>query len=638
VLLVCGCAGEKETAKNDFAAEQPEQQSAREMPGPDGADGPDRADRADKSTDVGAAPNAAPRFEQGGDFPIPADPPPITPSPDSMVSTPRDAVAPPPASAYPVNPLRSSGGATTGADTFGNDTMEAAPNVNSAAPRRITGFQFEPRSLDSSTTEAPPMRAMAQPREDITSAEPPREMTPMTMTPTPAATSDDEAPAAESAELPLVASDSPAAMQDENPPAAPTTSEPPPAEQENADFKVVKVFYGTDRKAIALTDAEQTPDYLRYLFPVSIALTALALLILAVRIPRRRWAFGSLAVIGGLIAGLLTWYEATSDDATNMTRVYGNERGELEFGQCEVTIPKTHVKGELETKSILRFERQNDPQRHIALQCVMSQPEAEFFENLRSRIAQSPRKEAMVFIHGYNVSFEDAARRTGQVAHDLEFQGAPIFYSWPSQAGLLQYTVDETNVVWTVPHLKQFLLDVVRRTDAESVNVIAHSMGNRALTSALRELTFELQDETRLFNQVVLAAPDIDAEIFRRDIAPAITKTAHGVTLYASSKDRALMASKRVHGYPRAGDSQPTLTVLPKIDTIDVSEVDTSLLGHSYYGGSRQILDDIGLLMREGLPASRRNLAPSVSGGLTYGMFRDRLTTTTSTATPGAIR
>jgi esterase/lipase superfamily enzyme len=208
----------------------------------------------------------------------------------------------------------------------------------------------------------------------------------------------------------------------------------------------------------------------------------------------------------------------------------------------------------------------------------------------------------------------------------LKFEGAPIFYSWPSQGGLLRYTVDETNVAWTVPHLKQFLLDVARESDADAVNLVAHSMGNRALTSALRELNLELRQEAALFNQIVLAAPDVDAEVFRRDIAPAITQTAQRVTLYASSDDQALQASKQVHGYARAGDSGEGLVVIPGIDTIDVSGIDTSLLGHSYYGGSHSILADLYHVIQEALPASQRQwLSPVEQDGLTYWVFRDAM-------------
>jgi esterase/lipase superfamily enzyme len=98
----------------------------------------------------------------------------------------------------------------------------------------------------------------------------------------------------------------------------------------------------------------------------------------------------------------------------------------------------------------------------------------------------------------------------------------------------------------------------------------------------------------RKTKEVILAAPDIDAAVFKRDIAPAILKAGESVvTLYASSGDWALRASKRFHGYARAGDSGQALTVVPNMVTIDASDVETGFLGHSYFAESNSIIGDL---------------------------------------------
>jgi esterase/lipase superfamily enzyme len=304
---------------------------------------------------------------------------------------------------------------------------------------------------------------------------------------------------------------------------------------------------------------------------------------------------------------------------------YGGERGELALGTCEVSIPKDHRIGHLESPSVLRLDFREDPQRHVVLSEVRPQSADAFFSDLQACVAKSAQPAALVFVHGYNVKFADAARRTGQIAYDLKFQGAPIFYSWPSQGKLSNYTVDETNVEWTVPHLRQFLADVAARSGARQVHLIAHSMGNRALTSALRDLAREPQGSRPRFHEVVLTAPDIDAEIFRRDIAPAIVGTAARVTLYASSHDEALELSKEVHGYPRAGDTEDDLVIVPGVDTIDVSAVDTSLVGHSYYGSNDTVLADIFDLLQENKPPDQRKwLRTQYLGALKYWIFARR--------------
>jgi len=325
------------------------------------------------------------------------------------------------------------------------------------------------------------------------------------------------------------------------------------------------------------------------------------------------------------LLGLATLHarHRASTAQTAVRKVYGNSRGTLELGTCEVSIPKAHTTGVVERPSILKLQFSENPLKHVVLESVHEQPAEEFYAALKSRVAGSERKEAFVFIHGFNVSFDSAARRTAQIAYDLKFDGAPIFYSWPSYGGLLGYTIDETNVVWTVPHLKQFLVDVAQRSGARGVHLVAHSMGNRALTAALRELFYELKDQCPRFREVVLTAPDIDADVFRRDLAPAIVRTAERVTLYASSNDEALVLSKKVHGYPRAGDSGGELIVLPGMDTIDVSTVDTSLLGHSYYGNNLTVLADLFDVLHEAKPADRRPwLRPVQSGTLRYWVFK----------------
>jgi len=162
------------------------------------------------------------------------------------------------------------------------------------------------------------------------------------------------------------------------------------------------------------------------------------------------------------------------------------------------------------------------------------------------------------------------------------------------------------NSVYTKFRTPPFLEDFFTRSDAQNVYLIAHSMGNRALTRAVASLLTDKPALRNRLKEVILTAPDIDADVFKRDIAPALTATGRPVTLYASSGDLALVASKKVHGYPRAGDSGQGLVVVPGIETIDATHVDTSLLGHSYYAEARSILSDMFYLIRNDQRAAQR--------------------------------
>ena len=304
-------------------------------------------------------------------------------------------------------------------------------------------------------------------------------------------------------------------------------------------------------------------------------------------------------------------------------RRFGSGRGDgkLTYGVCSVSIPEDHRVGKLEGPSWRRLEFRPDPNKHVVLLKVEAFSGDRFFDQLSQSLRGAGRNEILLFLHGFNVSFEDAARRTAQMAYDLKFEGTPAFYSWPSRGALSAYIHDETTVEWTIPHLKAFLQDLADRSGAEAIHLIAHSMGNRALTRALEQLAAAMTDPAApRFSEVVLTAPDIDADVFRQ-VAEAFCIAAQRVTLYASEGDQALVASRKVHGYPRAGDGGPNIVVVPGIETVDASAVDTNLIGHFYYGDNRSVLSDIFYVLRGHPPKDRAGLRARECAGGSYWAF-----------------
>ncbi len=300
--------------------------------------------------------------------------------------------------------------------------------------------------------------------------------------------------------------------------------------------------------------------------------------------------------------------------------MFGADRGELRFGRIDVSIPPGHERGAIESPKWWKLEFRANPDKHVTLQSAETYDENGFLAALGGRFDETGEREALVFVHGYKVGFDDGIRRTAQIAHDLRFRGAPILYSWPSQNKLLRYTHDETNARWTEAHFTHFLEQVLNRSGADAVHVIAHSMGNRVVSGSLHALPANV-DTSRL-GQVILAAPDIDADTFE-DIARRFEGKAKQITLYASSRDLALEASQRVHGFRRAGDSQPEVVIVDTVVTVDATRADTNLLGHSYIGDSKSILADIFHLLESGAPPEDRRffLEPAEQGGKRYWLF-----------------
>ena len=149
-------------------------------------------------------------------------------------------------------------------------------------------------------------------------------------------------------------------------------------------------------------------------------------------------------------------------------------------------------------------------------------------------------------------------------------------------------------------------------------------MGNRCLTNALRRLKNPAAN-SNFFREVILAAPDIDAETFQSDILPAIIPHTSRVTLYASSRDKALEASKLVHKYKRVGDTDGGVLIMPPMETVDVSSIDTSFDGHSYYGDNSSVISDLYYLIHDGKRAAERfGMKEKESEGQRYWVFLPR--------------
>jgi esterase/lipase superfamily enzyme len=147
-------------------------------------------------------------------------------------------------------------------------------------------------------------------------------------------------------------------------------------------------------------------------------------------------------------------------------------------------------------------------------------------------------------------------------------------------------------------------------------------MGNRGLLRVMQRISAQVQTEGEVsFGQIFLAAPDVNPELFS-DLADAYHQLAERTTLYISSKDKALATSGIIHDTPRLGFFPP-ITIVEGIDTVQVSNIDLTLLGHGYFADSRILLEDIyDLLTRNTPPDNRRIRLQPAPGGENYWIMR----------------
>jgi len=297
---------------------------------------------------------------------------------------------------------------------------------------------------------------------------------------------------------------------------------------------------------------------------------------------------------------------------------FGNQyTNKLTYGICDVSIPYNHKIGNVERPTLWRFELREDPNKHITIISSKKLKQKIFYEQIQKNITNTD--SILIFIHGFNVSFLEAARRTAQLKYDLKYSGPTIFFSWASTGGFLNYTKDTRNISLSKNDFKKVVIDTLLNTHAKKIFLMAHSMGSRALLKAFHEIVDATHLSSRIKN-IIVAAPDIDQEVFRKNILPSFKKAQRKLTLYASSKDQALKLSQKINGYTRLGDSGENLFIDEAVTTIDSTNSDTSIfLGHSYFSNENSLLNDIhGIIVNELPPHKRFNLKLRESKGGQY--------------------
>jgi esterase/lipase superfamily enzyme len=310
-------------------------------------------------------------------------------------------------------------------------------------------------------------------------------------------------------------------------------------------------------------------------------------------------------------------------DSAGTPQFNGDHATTLTYGSVDVSIPRDHEIGRIESPSVMRLEFSSDSSRDVTILGIGIATYDQFLSEIRSTALNASTPSVLLFIHGYWVTFEDAALRTAQMAYDLDFVGAPVFFSWPARGDFLGYLHDEQAIERAQGDIEKFVAQILAASPGANLYVIAHSMGTRGMTRALVNFARDHPSDASRIREVILAAPDIDTDVFVSQIAPSLVAIGAPVTLYASSTDRALRLSEWIHGGPRAGDAGDHLVLLKGIETVDVTNVDTDLAGHSYVGDRRTVLSDLYDLIQSDKRASKRfGLSQQTRNGMDYWVFR----------------
>ncbi len=156
--------------------------------------------------------------------------------------------------------------------------------------------------------------------------------------------------------------------------------------------------------------------------------------------------------------------------------------------------------------------------------------------------------DILIYVHGYNYSFQESLFQVAKVVADGKLAETPILFSWPSEGSVTGYVADKDAATYARDDLVKLLRDLKRHRAKSHVTLFGHSMGAWLVVEALRQLKISSQDDVlHRINQVVLAAPDIDVDLFKRQV-DTIGPLARPMIVLNSTDDRALAISSRIGG------------------------------------------------------------------------------------------
>jgi esterase/lipase superfamily enzyme/Tfp pilus assembly protein PilF len=242
--------------------------------------------------------------------------------------------------------------------------------------------------------------------------------------------------------------------------------------------------------------------------------------------------------------------------------------------------------------------------------------------NQRIETARLFPYQVIVFVHGFNQTFKDALVRAAQISHDIGFDGAVFGFSWASRGGLSSYIFDRNRATTAEANLNDFLTNVVARTKARKIHLVAHSMGSRMLLETLEKIRLRDGDASRLrLGELILVAPDVDRASYLRLIG-YMTDLQGKVTVYASSLDRPLLLSGWLGG-ATAGYVSPREGAVVAIgaDTIDVTDAGKMFAFNHFFNENPKVFGDIRNVLLGERPPDRR--APNLlfKTKRTYGEY-----------------
>jgi esterase/lipase superfamily enzyme len=287
--------------------------------------------------------------------------------------------------------------------------------------------------------------------------------------------------------------------------------------------------------------------------------------------------------------------------------MFGGSRGRgLDFADIVVSIPPASVRqpGDVPLPS----SAPGDPERDFVILRADRMDLAQAKANFDARIKRTPGRRVLIFVHGFNTRFEEAVYRFAQIVYDARVDVAPVLFTWPSGGNVTDYVYDRDSAMYSRDALEAVLQALVEDRNVDSISILAHSMGNYLAIESLRQMSIRGHGLSPKIENVMLASPDIDVDVFRRQIAEidAGPRPAQ-FTLFVSRDDRALgLSSFLARDSTRLGaldpNKEPYRSILEKgrVQVVDLTGMASSDFTNHGKFASGEVVGAIGQRLAEG--------------------------------------
>jgi esterase/lipase superfamily enzyme len=234
---------------------------------------------------------------------------------------------------------------------------------------------------------------------------------------------------------------------------------------------------------------------------------------------------------------------ASPEEGSELT---ARRAGQMNYDSITISIPSRHQVGRIEWPDAV------PPQPGYSFMTTERAPldRAGFLGEIAAQTRQggSESNQVLLYVHGYNTLYQEAVYRLAQIVHDSKFTGTAVLFAWPSRGKTPLYLADRESSEYSRDYLEAALLEIAAIKGVRSINVLGHSMGNMLVMETLRQAKLKGHGNFRgKLGEVILAAPDIDVQVFRTQL-DVVTPLAKPITVLVSQDDQALAIARTLAG------------------------------------------------------------------------------------------